>query len=318
MPERIHARGLFPFEITKWTNADVMWHDNNYWVSVCVEGDCSREHGDQPTTIAFNTLDGFVEVNGHPMQCDDLVETQLLQNQLDEMKSEHDILYPRGEQRTDEQRKEAVDSWRVISHMSARIARKRRNALHGLTANWVDQASELTIITPRISEHTQTPHGGEKEWGAHTAIVSELNRNTLSQVPAMATAMLEYKAREAGIDCTVVVQDEPDIGGGGQLVEAGKQARRMKRQVKRLARRVPPRVTPRGQRTAPRGQRRWSMGSLGGSLSPRRLPLHVNTPRASKDRWLAAAIRLNRKYYKANKKHEEPSFQHHHFGPTNR
>jgi hypothetical protein len=104
-----------------------------------------------------------------------------------------------------------------------------------LTANRVDQASELTVITPRISQHIQTPHGDEKEWGAHTAIVSDLNRNTLSQAPAMATAMLEYEAREAGIDCTVVVEDEPDINAGAQLVEAGKQARRMKRQVKRLA-----------------------------------------------------------------------------------
>jgi hypothetical protein len=105
VPGPIHARGLFPFDITGWANADVLWHDGNYWVSVCVEGDCSRDHGEQPLTIKFQTLGSFVEVNGRPTLCDDLVEVQRLQDQFDAMKSEHDIRYPRGKQRTDEQRK---------------------------------------------------------------------------------------------------------------------------------------------------------------------------------------------------------------------
>jgi len=226
---------MFPLDITDWAGADVKWYDNHYWVSVGVEGDCSRDHGDQPRTIKFPTLGSFVEVNGCPMLCDDLVEVQRLQDQHDEMKAEHDTRYPRGKRRTDDQQREAGDSWRAISHLAAKIARKRRNALHVLTANWVADASELTVISPRISEHTQTARGGEKEWGAHTAIVSDLNRNTLSQAPATAVAMLKYKAREAGIDCPVVVEDEPDISAGAQLVEARKQARRMKRQVKRLS-----------------------------------------------------------------------------------
>ena len=97
----------------------------------------------------------------------------------------------------------------------------------------VERASILTIYKPRVKENTKTPRGGSKEWGAAIECVSTLNRSTLSYAPAMAAAMLEYKAKELGIRCDIVEDMAPGIAVGKAIVAAGKTARRIARKIRR-------------------------------------------------------------------------------------
>jgi hypothetical protein len=152
----------------------------------------------------------------------------VLARDLDQLKSERDRRWPRAA-RNDPDWQDADEE---IRRLSARIARIRRDCLHVWTTRIVQRASDLTIRQPRISEHTASPHGDTKQWGANTGIVSELNRSVLSYAPAMAVQMLEYKAEEAGIRCDVVVDDSPAIAIGGALVKAGKKLRRSAKAAK--------------------------------------------------------------------------------------
>jgi hypothetical protein len=87
----------------------------------------------------------------------------------------------------------------------------------------------LTVVAPPIKDHTKTPRGDEKEWGAAVKTVSTLNRSTLSYAPAMAVQMLQYKAAEAGIRCDVVTDEAPEIAVGSDIVATTKTLRRARR-----------------------------------------------------------------------------------------
>lgn len=93
-------------------------------------------------------------------------------------------------------------------------------------------AGTVTVITPAVRSVTKSPRGNERQWGAAVEAVSNLNRNTLNQAPAMAVQMLAYKAKEAGIRCDVVADVAPDIAVGEKLVAASKAVRRSKRAMK--------------------------------------------------------------------------------------
>ena len=113
--------------------------------------------------------------------------------------------------------------------------RKRRNALHVWTTRLIERASDLTIIAPPVREVTKTPRGDEKSWGANVEVVSDLNRNTLSQAPGMAIQMLLYKAEEAGTRCDVVADTAPSIAVGSELVAVGRTLRRARRELRKVA-----------------------------------------------------------------------------------
>lgn len=115
-----------------------------------------------------------------------------------------------------------------------RLARQRREGLHEWTSALIARVCALIIRAPAIRDNTRTPRGDAKHWGAHVEAVSALNRNTLNQAPAAALQMLRYKAEEAGIRCEVVDDEAPKIAVGGDLVHAGKEARRARRTLKRI------------------------------------------------------------------------------------
>jgi len=182
---KIDARAMFPFEIVKWADADVIWHDNNYWLSVCVAGDCSREHGDHPTTIKFNLLGEFATVlpagltaGGARVQCAmaELAVAQALQYDHECLKSQFDTDYPRGKRRTPTQQEDYVE-WdgSLPSGGADRSQASQCNAV--MTTRWVEQASVLTIIAPNITENTKTPHGNQADWGEHSCMRDRRNPN---------------------------------------------------------------------------------------------------------------------------------------------
>jgi hypothetical protein len=150
------------------------------------------------------------------------------------LKSTRDSKWPRPPRRDAQDRAEWEKACEEVSLLSARAARIRRNALHVWTARIISGASDLTIVMPKsIKEATATPRGDAKQWGANVEIVSTVNRHVLNQAPALARAMLEYKAAEAGIRCDVITDDAPSVAISEKLVAAGKSVRKAKRAIRK-------------------------------------------------------------------------------------
>jgi putative transposase len=231
----IHGRGVLPAAVTDWRNADIIWRDGKWWLSVCVEIEPRRSAGRWPLMIRFDLIDCFARVNDLPEFLPAVIDASVLDERLDEMKSERDRRWPRGKRYSDEEYAIMVAANQEISSLSARIARQRQNALHVWTAGIVARASDITIIAPKVRENTRSGRGDAKQWGAHTELVAALNRNTLGQAPAMAIQMIKYKAEEAGIRCDIIADADPVIAVGHELVAAGKHVRRARRQLKRVA-----------------------------------------------------------------------------------
>jgi hypothetical protein len=242
VPGKIHARGTFPFDIVKWADADVVWRNGKWSISVCVQGNRPRPHGLRSITIRFDLLESFATItscaaaspyparrdnSGSPEQPRGLVQARILQQQLDGLQSECDTRFPCGRRHRDAP--DYAELRLEISRLAARIARVRANALHVWTTGIVARAADVTVIAPPVREHIATPRGDAKSWGAQVELVSDINRQVLAQAPAIAIKMLEYKAAEAGIRCDVVSDQAPPVAVGRELVAAGKELRRARR-----------------------------------------------------------------------------------------
>lgn len=219
----------------RWINADIIWRDNRWWLSAVVEMQPRRAAGASAVRVDLNLVDEFARVNRIPETPDGLYAAMALDEKIDRLKSERDSKFPRAHRRNDAEQAEFVELCGLISRLSAKAARIRSNALHVWSARVVRRADDLTIMAPLVRQHTGTPRGDEKHWGAAVSEVSEINRNTLQQAPASAVQMLRYKAAEAGIRCDVVTDEAPLIAVGSDLVTAGKQLRRARRVLRKEA-----------------------------------------------------------------------------------
>ena len=147
---------------------------------------------------------------------------------IDQMKSERDKRHKKFSSRWREKT-------RIIAKRQSKLSKRRHDYLHRLSTNIVDQSSALTIISPKIKEVTKSAKGNEKEHGAAVADVAALNRNTLQQAPAMFVAMLEYKAKEAGIDVLVIDKKDSKLEVGKALPAAVKATRKTRKKLQEIA-----------------------------------------------------------------------------------
>jgi hypothetical protein len=149
------------------------------------------------------------------------------------MQSDFDLRWPRGKRWSDEEWQERCEQKAEIGRLCSRVKRIRANALHVWSKRLVERASILTIYKPAVREHTATPRGDAKEWGAAVKPVSALNRNVLSYAPAMAVQMLEYKAQEIGIPVQVIEDTAPGIAVGQDLSAVTKAVRKARRALRK-------------------------------------------------------------------------------------
>lgn len=230
----IHARGRFPREVEEFNNADIIWRDGKWHLSVCVEQHAGRWPGREAIVIRLDAIGCFATVNDIPSYPDGLAEAFDIEQAVDDLKSVRDGRWKRPPRREAPDRAEWRKACIEISRLAAQAARIRRNALHVWTARIIARASDITIVMPAsIKEETASPRGDQKRWGANVEVVSELNRHILNQAPAAARAMLEYKAAEAGIRCDVVADEAPNTAAGRDLVTARKAVRSVKHQAKK-------------------------------------------------------------------------------------
>lgn len=122
-----------------------------------------------------------------------------------------------------------------IARLKAKEARQRREALHLWTTNLIRQANDVLVIAPSIRDATKSAKGDERNPGAAVATVALLNRYILSQAPAAAIRMLEYKAAEAGIQFTRITPAEHATTIGHEISQATKTARKASRIIRKEA-----------------------------------------------------------------------------------
>jgi transposase len=222
----IHARGRFPAAVNEFNNADIVWRDGKWSLSLCITQDGMRWPGREALTIHLDTIDCFATVNGFPDFPPGIAEARGIDKIADRLKSERDSRWPNPPERDCVDRGDWLAACIEISRLQGRARRVRRNALHVWTTRIIARASRLTIIMPAsIKEETVSPRGTEKNWGAEVATVSEINRDLLNMAPATARAMLEYKAAEAGIPVEFIDDPNPNTGIGRAIGGAGKKRR---------------------------------------------------------------------------------------------
>jgi transposase len=234
----VWGRRESPTEIHEWMDADVLYHAGRWTISVAVDAaSCEHKAIDikTPITIKFGILEGFAEVNGIVETPLELTEAQILDDQRADLQAEFDLRYPRGKRLSDQELKERFDDRLEISRLSARIARKRRHALHKWARSLVNRASIITVMKPTVKDDTASPRGDEKNWGASVEAVSGINRTMLSYAPAMAASILEYKAEELGVWGGELEITSPMGRLGATLKTAGKVVRKVRRKIKEVA-----------------------------------------------------------------------------------
>lgn len=230
IPGRIRAEGKFPSQPLNWTNSDIRQMQGSWWLSVCVDTAKRREPGDRAASVRFDLVDTFADVKGGvaPPSWGDILT---MQERLDALKAERDTRFPRkpGQRPSLNWRRTS----QRIGKLSARIARVRRERLHEWTTAVTRQTSDLTVVAPPVRETTQSAKGDEKNWGAAVGTVAAVNRHVLSQAPASAVQMLEYKAKEAGIRCDIIEDEAPATAIGAAIADAGRELRRVSRKVRK-------------------------------------------------------------------------------------
>lgn len=122
---------------------------------------------------------------------------------------------------------------RRIAKRMAREARQRKHNLHVATTKLINEVSELEVICPPIRENTQTGRGTAKNHGGAVKTIAALNRHVLAQSPAMAIAMLEYKAREAGVKFVRTEPRTTALSVGKDLKAATREGRKATRKTKK-------------------------------------------------------------------------------------
>lgn len=122
-----------------------------------------------------------------------------------------------------------------IAKLKAKQARQRREALHLWATQIIRAASDVLVIAPEIKQSTKSARGDERNPGAAVEPVAMLNRHILSQAPASAIQMLEYKAAEAGIQFARITPAEHAVNIGRELPKATKLARKARRILRKEA-----------------------------------------------------------------------------------
>lgn len=226
----IRASRSFDGEITEWTDVDIICRNGRWEANIAVVAKPWRRGGNEAVTVRLDLVDGLALVNGQMQTPDELLDAQLLQEQYDEQQSDHDRRWPPGCVLTDEQRQERRENRERLSRFAARIARKRKNALHGWSAAIVRRASGLIVLSPKIKDTSKSAAGQKQTYGAYAVdAATEINRVALGYAPAIAVAMLAYKAKEAGISLRIM--DDPDAPylERLRLLEAGERSNQTKK-----------------------------------------------------------------------------------------
>ena len=118
------------------------------------------------------------------------------------------------------------------ARLEAKVARRRREALHVWTTVIARRFHQLRIVKPAsIAAATASGHGDARAWGAQTELKATFNRHVLGQAPAAAIQMLEYKIAERGGRVETAILDTAPVEIGNLVVAAQKSNRKLKQKA---------------------------------------------------------------------------------------
>jgi putative transposase len=221
----IHVRGKLRSAPEKCTDADIREINGVWWLSVGADmGERKRAHGREALTVQIGIIGAFAVVNGaRVMAASVRVPAAPDVAAIQERMAETD-------RRTPEYRRLRMAKARI----EAKVARRRREALHVWTTGLVGRASEIVLVRPKsVSRDTASGRGDAQNWGAAVATKAALNRHVLDQAPAMVAQMFKYKCEEAGIPFRECSHDDLDVGR--LVVLNRKAARRVRKTIKEEA-----------------------------------------------------------------------------------
>lgn len=245
IPGAIKARGRFPAKPASFKTADIMFRDGAWWLSICVTFGAARiVAGSEKLTIKLNLIDEFASVEdadgrcapgltnpfptgreggfsqqskempvtpcGKPVFVGEAQVVEVAPVTCDTIKSQTDRRFKKFSIRWARGRARAA-------RISAKDARRRRDALHRWTSAIIRSASDLTIIAPAIKDAIRSGRGNARFHGAQVETIAALNRRIMEQAPAAAIAMLSYKAEEAGVRCCIIRDASHEITIGRDL-----------------------------------------------------------------------------------------------------
>jgi len=224
----IRARGEFPEQALAWSDADLRHADGHWWLSVGVESLSSRDASGDAVTVRMDLIDTFAAVDGADVGPPDFTAVHAAQDRVDVLKSERDQRWPWPAGKPRPNSRAYREMTRRITRLEAHTTRRRRELLHEWTTAVIAQSGRINVIKPPIRDATRSARGNAKDWGGAVDLVADINRRVLSQAPASAVQMLEYKALEAGIPCVIHdVQTHVAVGRDiAATVKAGRKARR--------------------------------------------------------------------------------------------
>lgn len=269
IPGTIKARGRFPLHPDEIRTMEIIERDGAWCASVVVKQQPRMTRGKMDLQVEFDLLDSFASVknaaNGECLPgltpvfnaCKGRIIPQNHGGSHQSVAEASDLgADGRGVMRDhrarvvaqasdlaqsarDKQHKKFSYRWkreaRRIARMKAKEARGRREDLHRWTTLVIQSASEITVVAPPIRENTESGRGDKYEWGGAVETIAALNRNTLSQAPALAIQMLEYKAAEAGIPFRVVQPEDAKLAVGRDLKKTVQTTRKVRRKLKEAA-----------------------------------------------------------------------------------
>lgn len=269
VPGRVKFRGRLPAKPEQIKTCELLWRGGDWWLSLVVEMAPHRPLANEKGEVAFNLVDHFARVKsangGHPAGPDGMIyvmrdgRISLLDHGANGTsvpaaletgtngggvgRHQPSSAVPAAPeigtlQQAMARCKRGSNRYRKLKRLKARkearVARRRREALHEWTTELSRQFGELRIVKPAsIKEATKSGKGSEREWGAAVQTKATINRAMLDQAPALAVQMLEYKLAEAGGHTEVVADDNPPVDAGMSLVLLAKAARRTRRTLKR-------------------------------------------------------------------------------------
>jgi transposase len=121
-----------------------------------------------------------------------------------------------------------------VAKIQSKEARRRKHDAHVWTTALVKQASSIELTTPKsVKDETKSGRGDARQWGAEVKTKALINRRILSFAPAMTSAMLAYKAAEAGVEFVLHEDEAPVVSIGNDLVQTAKVVRRARRVLRK-------------------------------------------------------------------------------------
>lgn len=253
----LRYRGCFPVDEVEIRTAEVIWRDEEWWLSVVARMEPRRKSGRAAVTIKLDLVDTFAKLGRRNGLTDGFSNDD--PSNHSQLSEGYGLSPEDSPENGGDCGGEAMHEWLTLpdgapkvggacgNHVGKRGARNRRrkeiravrrrkNNMHVITARIARQARSVEVTRPAsFKEITKSGRGNERSWGAMVKSKARLNRHILDQTPAAFLQALAYKVEEAGGAYAEITDDQPVADIGNKLVATAKKVRKVRATARRKA-----------------------------------------------------------------------------------